>query len=338
VSVAVVVVNFRTAETTIKNVTDLLRELAPIPDAQIFVVDNQSNDGSLDRLREAFSRSAAQGQVTVVDAGHNGGYGFGINVGVRNALLAPRQPRYIYIINPDAVPEPGSLAALLAFIDAHPEVGLVGSSIRSLDGAAQAESFRFPSVWSELEGTARIGFISRLLARHILSLRPSGTSEVDWVSGTSMLVRTEVFTRSGWFDQGFFLYFEEIDFARRLKNDGWKVFHVADAPITHVGSLATGMADESRPMPGYWFESRRRYFLKHHGILYAAACDVAWLAGHAIFQMKSLRGLLEAPTRPRMGRDFLKFGPLQWLRPAPYASQNRDVADPAARDPEIKRG
>jgi GT2 family glycosyltransferase len=156
-----------------------------------------------------------------------------------------------------------------------------------------------------------------------------------------MLVRTEVFTRGGWFDPGFFLYFEEIDFARRLKNDGWKVFHVAGAPINHVGSLATGMDDESRPMPRYWFESRRRYFIKHHGVVYAAACDVAWLAGHAIYQLKyklkSLAGLRDTPTRPRLGRDFLKFGPLQWLKAAPYASQNLHLSDALTRDTKAPR-
>lgn len=327
-SVAVVIVNYRTAEATIKGVTELLPELAPIPDAQVVIVDNRSGDGSLERLREAFCRPVAGAAVVVVDAEHNGGYGFGINVGVRAAMRAARPPRYIYVLNPDAVAEPGSLARLLAFMDAHPEAGLVGSTIRGPEGEVQGQAFRFPSVWSELESNARLGPISRLLERHIVSLRPPGTTEVDWVPGTSMLVRTEVFTQGGWFDHGFFLYFEEIDFARRLKGAGWKVFYVADAPITHIGSLATGMADQTRRMPRYWFESRRRYLVKHHGALYAAAADLAWLAGHAIYQLKSSLGSeKDTPTRPGIGRDFVKFGLEQALRPAPHAPQNSHLAD-----------
>jgi GT2 family glycosyltransferase/serine acetyltransferase len=323
VSVAVIVVNFRTAEATIANVEALLPELAAIADARVFVVDNRSGDGSLERLREAFG-APRFASVSLIDAGHNGGYGFGINVGVREALSGSRPPRYIHIINPDAVSEPGSLAALVRFMDAHPDVGLAGSLIRGPGGEVQGQAFRFPSAWSELESTARIGAISRLLERYIVSLRPSGTEEVDWVPGTSMLVRTEVFTRGGWFDHGFFLYFEEIDFARRLKDAGWKVFYVEDAPITHIGSLATGMADESRPMPPYWFESRRRYWVKHHGTAYAAVADAAWLMGHGIYQLKLRLGKeKDTPTRPRIGRDFFKFAFEQLLRPAPEAPQNQ---------------
>lgn len=324
-SIVAVVVNFRTAEATIKCVAALLPELRSTPGAAIVVVDNLSGDGSLQRLREAFPAATFAGRVTVVDAGHNGGYGFGINVGVRHALAGLR-PRYIYVINPDAVAEPGSLAALVTFMDANPAVGLAGSLIRGPEGDVQGQAFRFPSIWSELEGTARLGPISRLLQRHVVSLRPRETTEVDWVPGTSMLVRSEIFAQRGWFDQGFFLYFEEIDFARRLKNKGWKVVYVADAPITHIGSLATGMADNNRPMPRYWFESRRRYLVSHHGLAYAAACDVAWLVGHAIYQLKSHVGRKDAPTRPRIGRDFFKFSWGQLLRPAPYAPHNLKCA------------
>jgi GT2 family glycosyltransferase/serine acetyltransferase len=325
VSVAVVIVNFRTAEATIEGVAALLASLERIPGSQIVVVDNRSGDGSLERLRAALGGPSAT-PVSVVDAGHNGGYGFGINVGVRHALASAHPPRYVYIINPDAVAEPGSLAALVAFLDANPGVGLAGSLIRGPAGEVQGQAFRFPTLWSEIEANARVGSISRLLSRHIVSLKPSATIEVDWVPGTSMLVRTEVFTSGIWFDAGFFLYFEEIDFARRVKAAGWKVFYVADAPITHIGSLATGMADEKRPMPRYWFESRRRYLVKHHGIVYAVGCDLAWLTGHSIYQAKRRLKPSEVPTRPNMGRDFVEFGLEQALRPAPHAPQNAHLA------------
>ena len=112
------------------------------------------------------------------------------------------------------------------------------------------------------------------------------SSEVDWVSGVSMLFRSEVFSTAGLFDERFFLYFEEIDLAFRIRESGWKVYFVSDAAVDHVGGLSTGLGDKTRRMPKYWFESRRRYFVKHHGRLYAAACDAAWICGHAIFKAK----------------------------------------------------
>jgi N-acetylglucosaminyl-diphospho-decaprenol L-rhamnosyltransferase len=323
VSIAAVVVNFRTAEATIAAVGALLRDLESVPGSSVVIVDNDSGDGSLDRLRAAFPPTAPAGRVAVVDAAHNGGYGFGINVGVRHALAAPQPPRYIYILNPDATADPGSLAALLTFMDSHPDAGLAGSVIRGPGGEVQAHAFRFPSVWSQLEGSARLGPISRLLERHIVALTPSQTCEVDWVPGTSMLVRAEVFARGVWFDEGFFLYYEEIDFARQVKAAGWKVYYVADASITHIGGLATGMADESRPMPRYWFESRRRYHVKHHGRATAALGDAAWLAGHAIYRLRGAVQPGQSPTRPRLGRDLARFSLEQFLHPAPYAEQNR---------------
>jgi GT2 family glycosyltransferase/serine acetyltransferase len=324
VSIAAVIVNFRTAEATIAAARALLLDLEPFPGSSVIVVDNASGDGSLDRLRQAFPDGAAA-RVAVVDAKHNGGYGFGINVAVRHVLSAPAAPRYIYVLNPDATADPGSVAALYAFMESHPEVGLAGSLIHGPEGDVQGQAFRFPSVWSQLEGTARLGPISRLLERHIVPLTPSETTEVDWVPGTSMFLRTEVFARGTWFDEGFFLYFEEIDFARRMKEAGWKICYVADTPITHIGSLSTGMADESRPMPRYWFESRRRYLVKHHGRAAAAAGDAAWLVGHAVYKLRTAVQPSKPPTRPRIGRDFAMYTFGEVLRQAPYAEQNRDL-------------
>jgi N-acetylglucosaminyl-diphospho-decaprenol L-rhamnosyltransferase len=146
--------------------------------------------------------------------------------------------------------------------------------------------------------------------------------EVDWVSGVSMLFRREVFATAGFFDEGFFLYFEEVDLARRIQQAGWKIYFVADVGVGHVGGLSTGLNDESRRMPRYWFDSRRRYLVKHHGRAYSAACDAAWIVGHAIFKVKL--GLLRSnrSLRPRVGRDFLRYSLRNLLKPAPAAEQN----------------
>jgi GT2 family glycosyltransferase len=154
-------------------------------------------------------------------------------------------------------------------------------------------------------------------------LDPGGTSQVDWVSGVSMLFRGEVFSTTGCFDEGFFLYFEEIDLARRVNQSGWKVYFKADVETGHIGALATNMRDETRRMPRYWFESRRRYLVKHHGRLYAAACDAAWLAGHAILKFKMAVQRQRHLSRPHLGRDFLRYSATNALKFAPEAEQNR---------------
>lgn len=319
--VATIIVNYRTTTATIEAVRSILPDMANLVDPLVVVVDNDSGDGSFERLKEVFADASWRGRVTVISSGHNGGFGFGVNVGVRHALEDQRRPHYLYVLNPDAHVDPGALNGLMAFMASHPDAGLLGNLVRN-EGSDIVRAFRFPSVWSELEGTAGFGPVTRLLRRFAITFDPVESCEVDWVSGVSMLFRREVFETAGFFDEGFFLYFEEIDLAKRIRQAGWKTYFVADVEVGHVGGLSTGFKDESRPMPRYWFVSRRRYLVKHHGRAYSAACDAAWIVGHAISKAKT--GLLQRRSnqRPRVGRDFLRYSLSNLLKPAPEAEQN----------------
>ncbi|HEY8942890.1 MAG TPA: glycosyltransferase family 2 protein, partial [Polyangiaceae bacterium] len=147
--------------------------------------------------------------------------------------------------------------------------------------------------------------LRRLLARWVAAGElPTSTAPVDWVPGTSMMIRRTTFDRIGFFDEQFFLYFEEIDYCYRAKQAGIEVYYVHDAPVTHLGSVSTGLEDAAKRYPRYWYESRHRYFLKHHGLGYAALCDAAWLAGTAIRRLKH-RVKPGKPERPRALEDFV---------------------------------
>jgi GT2 family glycosyltransferase len=316
VRVAAVVVNYRTAELTARTVSALLPELAAVGPAHVFVVDNASGDGSFDRLTAAACDRGWGDRVTLLAAPSNGGYGAGINLAVRRALAAADPPDYVYVINSDAVATPGTIARLVGFLDGHPQAGVAAGVVVGTDGVTQGAAFRFPSLWSEIEGAAHIGVVTRLLRRHVVPLPPpSETVEADWISGASMLIRRRVFEDAGLFDEGFFLYFEEVDMCRRVRAAGWRVFFVADAPVSHIGSVSTRMTDEAKPMPAYWFVSRHRYLMKHHGRLYAAACDGAWVAAYVAGRGK--RALLErqSPERPRMLLDFVRHSLRTLVRP-----------------------
>jgi N-acetylglucosaminyl-diphospho-decaprenol L-rhamnosyltransferase len=300
VKTAAVVVNYRTPALTARIVDALLRELEP-RDAKVFLVDNASDDGSL-------AHFAAQGwgeRVQVIASPRNGGYGYAINLAVQHALAPPGPPEYIYVLNSDAYPDPGTLAQLVRTLEADPRVGIVGSRIHGPDGVTQVSALRFPTVLGELEQTARTRLLTRLLRRHVIAMdEPQASCEVDWVSGTSFLVRRQVFAEVGGFDEGFFLYFEETDFCHQARKLGWQVRYVAGAPVTHLGSVSTGVANLARRMPRYWFESRRRYLRKHHGPAYAAACDGAWLLGQLLWRGKQRLLFRRAPDHPHLLSDF----------------------------------
>lgn len=317
--VAGIIINYRTAELTVTATTALLKELRTLPSAHLYVVDNDSGDGSLDHLRAAAQTEGWGNDVTVIAAPKNGGYGYGINVGVQHGLALRDPPDYFYVLNSDAFADPGSVGKMVDYLDAHPGTGVAGSEIHGTEGQTQATAFRFLSVFSELEDKARIGLVSRLLAPWITSLpKPAESTEVDWIPGTSMLIRRRVLEEVGLFDESFFLYFEEIDFCRRVRNAGWAVSYVHEAAITHIGSVSTKLGEERRRIPGYWFESRHRYFLKHHGVLYAAAADAAWIAGHLLCRTKERVLRRPGDHSPHLFRDFVSASLLHLSSPRAF--------------------
>lgn len=106
---------------------------------------------------------------------------------------------------------------------------------------------------------------------------------MDWASGASLLCRRQVLETVGGFDEGFFLYFEEVDLCRRIGQAGWERWYVPASRVMHLQGAST-----QRRLPRHWFESRSRYFSKHHGRLYARLADVAALLGNAVGVMKDV--------------------------------------------------
>jgi GT2 family glycosyltransferase len=295
-----VILNYRTPEMTLKAAEAALREIEGIA-GEITIVDNDSQDGSFETLTAAV---AGWDRVRVIQAGRNGGFGAGNNVGIRAGLALGGAPDYVYILNSDAFPDPGAIGVLLDYLEGRPAVGLAGSYIHGPDGAPHCTAFRFPSVWSELEGAARLGPVTRLLARHVVPLPiPEGTREVDWLAGASMMMRRSVLDSVGLFDERFFLYFEETDLCRRARLAGWPTVYLRASEVTHIGSASTGMKSWSRT-PRYWFDSRLHYFVKNHGPAYAAAATLARLLGGFLWRTRALIQRKPIGDPPHFLRDL----------------------------------
>ncbi len=283
-----IILNYKTAEMTLDAVVAALREMQGQSafDGRLIVVDNDSQDGSFERLA---GEVAARGwsDVEVLQSGHNGGFGAGNNVGIL-AGCADQMPDYIYILNSDAFVDKGAISALVEALESHPDAGFAGSYIHGPDGDAHMTTFRFPSIFSEFEGAARFGPISRLLARYRVPLGvPDTTQEVDWLAGASLMMRTSVLRDIGLFDERFFLYFEETDLCRRAALAGYPTLFVRESKVTHIGSVSTGMKTWTR-MPDYWFKSRQYYFTKNHGAVYASMATVAHVAGGLLWRLRAL--------------------------------------------------
>ncbi|TCL00725.1 hypothetical protein BXY66_3372 [Shimia isoporae] len=281
-----VILNWRTPDMTLRAAQAAAREMQGL-NGSIVIVDNHSGDGSFEALREGVAAAdwAAQ-RVEVIQTGHNGGFGAGNNFGIRHG--ATKGFDYVYILNSDAFPDPGSIQLLLAHLTLNPDVGIAGSYIHGEDGDPHVTAFRFPGTWGELEGAARIGIVTRLLKNHVVPLPvPSDTTRVDWLAGASMMIRRDVLEEIGLFDETFFLYFEETDLCLRARNAGWPTDYVRASEVTHIGSVSTGMKTWQR-MPQYWFDSRLYYFRKNHGSAFGPT--VAHLCGTCLWKMRRLIG------------------------------------------------
>jgi N-acetylglucosaminyl-diphospho-decaprenol L-rhamnosyltransferase len=300
-AVLTVILNWRTAEMTLGAVAAAERAMDGIAGA-ITVVDNDSRDGSFERLTEALQDHP---RVRVVQSGHNGGFGAGNNVGLRLGLPDGSRPTFSYVLNSDAFPAPDAISRLVGYLQTHPRAGLAGSYIHGSDGADHTTCFRFPSIASEFEGAARTGPISRLLRHKIVPLGvPAASVRVDWLAGASLMIREEVLQKIGLFDEGFFLYFEETDLCHRAIEAGWETHFVRESRVEHIGSVSTGMKTWDR-VPGYWFDSRWRYFVKRGGRGLATMATLAHLAGGLILRTRRVIQPRITPGPPHFLRDLV---------------------------------
>lgn len=316
----IVILNYRTPELTLKAAGAALADSDELR-GEVVIVDNDSQDGSFDMISEAITREGwgANNRVRLIDAGRNGGFGAGNNVGIRAGLADGSRPDFVYLLNSDAWPEPGAIRGLLDFMQATPKAGLAGSGVRGEDGIAHQTAFRFPSIASEFEGAVRTGIFSRLLAGHIVALPCfDQATQVDWVAGASVMMRMSMLDRIGLFDETFFLYFEETELCQRAARAGWQCWYVPDSQVVHIGSVSTGMKSWRRTPP-YWFDSRQHYFTKSHGHAYWAAATLAHITGGTLWRLR--RSLSRDPLGdpPRFMRDLIAHGTKNIIRRTPSA-------------------
>src|SRR5690606_31017176 len=319
-AVGVVIVNYRSAELTLRALESLARERAHTGLALgAVVVENASGDAEV-LAREIAARFASFARLVISPV--NGGFGAGNNLGLR-ALFDDREPpAYCFFLNPDTEVRRGAVAALVTFLEHHPRAAFAGSRIEHADGTDWPIAFRFPSVWSELESGCSIGLVSRWLTEHAVAKTMGDAPErADWLCGAAFMARRAVLERIGGFDESYFLYFEELDLCLRAHRAGFECWHVPESRVMHIRGQSTGvtaLGGEPRRLPRYWFESRRHFYVKNHGLAYAALADLACIGGNGIGLVK--RALRRQPNTPHFLRDLVREsvlfpGVLARLRP-----------------------
>jgi N-acetylglucosaminyl-diphospho-decaprenol L-rhamnosyltransferase len=224
--------------------------------ANVVVSDNGSTDGSREFIADRYG-----GRVRIVENGANLGF-----AAACNRAFAATSSEYVFLLNPDAELKDRALAEIVTFMDAHPACGIAGSRIYNYDGSVQesvgefdtwAGAFLRSSSWGELPGLRRFANGARM--REFDHDEPQ---HVDLAIGAALAIRRALIDAIGPFDERFFLYHEEVDYAKRAAGAGWETWYVPTSEAVHEGmGSARGQYNvEKRKQT-----SRRKYWLKHHG-------------------------------------------------------------------------
>jgi GT2 family glycosyltransferase len=300
-NVTVVIVNYRTPDLVAINLAALAAERASLPNLSVLVVDGGSGDNSPTKIASSIRDSHWEDWVRLRPLALNGGFGWANNQAIREALREDVRPDFVYLVNPDAVARPGAIQRLIDALQADPHAGAAGSRLLDDDGTVLGSAFRFPSAASEFSRGADTGWINRILRLRPLRIDPAARARVDWVTGASVMFRPEALESAGIFDEGFFLYFEEVELMHRMRRAGWHTLHEPLSEVVHVGGASTGVGGagaELRALPDYWYQSRLRYFARVYGRVGAFLVNLAWLAGKAVWGLRSLLGKSPAGRQP----------------------------------------
>jgi N-acetylglucosaminyl-diphospho-decaprenol L-rhamnosyltransferase len=272
------VVNTSQRELLVRGLDAIAAERASLPFAtEVLVLDNGSRDGSAQAARE----HPAVDETLAID--HRRGKALN-----DSELLRRARGRYGLLLNEDSELRAGATLALWRALRDHPRAACAGARLLRPDGASQASAWRFPTPLTALAGAL---FLHRLLT---VQSRGERTREVDWCQSAALLVRREAAEAVDYLDPDFFVYSDEVDFARRLRSAGWRSLYVPAAVAVHHEQLSSDGASERRIVE--LARNRDLYMRKHHSAGEARA--VRWLTAWS-YALRALAALLLPGHDPR---------------------------------------
>src|ERR1700756_725360 len=262
--VSIVIVSFNTRDVLRECLESVERESAGVR-VEVMVVDNHSSDGSPEMIEREFP------WVRLFSSKVNLGF-----ASANNVALEVVRGRYAVLLNSDAFLRPGSLALAVRHMDEHPEAGLAGARLVGRDDAWQPSARMFPSLMTDLfvmTGLAGRFPKSRLFGKFDRTWAdPMEACECDWVPGAFSIIRAEALRKAGLFDPEFFLYSEEVDLCRRVRDAGYKIMYWPDIVVTHIGGESSRqvktleMSKSGAQLTLWRMRSTLLYYRKHHGL------------------------------------------------------------------------
>ena len=308
-TLAIIIVNYKTPDLIIECLRSLQDQIELGCDS-VVVVDNASGDDSVKQLKAAVTQNQWQQWVKIVPSEVNGGFSAGNNLGIQSVSA----DAYL-LLNSDTIVRPQAIANLKEAMHTYPQAGLISPRLEWLDGTPQISCFRYHSPVSELINAAATNPISKLLVNYDVPLPVSDMPmNPQWTSFACVLIRQEVIEQVGLMDEGYFMYFDDVDYCHQARDAGWDIVHVPAARVVHLrggsGSVKKAIAQRQRPK-AYLYASRARYFRKFYGYIGLLIANLLWLVGRSISLVREVAGNKEPHACQLEHRDIW----LNWKNP-----------------------
>lgn len=262
--------------------------------AEIIVVDSASTDNTVELIRSQFP------DVKMIAEKDNVGFTRGNNIGFSTA-----KGRHLLLLNPDTFILDNAIEEMIDYLDNNPDVGIVGPHTLNTDGTHQSTRRRFPtpqlaffeSTWLQPYAPGR------LMENYYVADAPdNATVDVDWVQGSALMARHEVYKQLGGLDEGYVMYCEEMDWCRRARSAGWRVVYLGTSQIIHHGGKSSEQSGARKHI--LFQQSKIRYFRLYHGKAFASILRIFLLANYGwqivIEGLKALLGLKRPLRRERI--------------------------------------
>lgn len=299
---AIVILNYNRADL----LADCLESIYAAPTRcalEVWVVDNASSDGSANMVRSRFPQSR------LIVSPVNGGYANGNNLALKAILAQNESPTegvdYILLLNNDTVVPAGALDGLVNYLETHPEVGVVGPKLVLPDGSldlACRRGFPTPEVaFYRMFGLQKLFPRSPRFARYNMTyLDPDVETEVDAVVGACMLLRSGVIREAGLLDEQFFMYGEDLDWAYRIKQYGWRICYYPAVTVHHYKRASS--TRRAIPSIRAFYDAMRIFHRKHYAATTPAPLNALIEIGITAKELLALgRNLLLPPAARRVG-------------------------------------
>jgi len=283
---AVVIINYKTPQLVIDCLGSLLPEIAELK-AKVVVIDNASQDDSCELIQRWINDRACCDKVQLISSADNTGFSGGNNAGIK----AVKAEHYL-LLNSDTLVRKGAINLLLNAAKKDDLAGLISPRLEWPDATPQESCFRFHTPISELISSANTGFVTKIFQKFNVPFKVSEKAAYyDWTSFACVLVKAEVFKDVGLMDDGYFMYFEDVSFAHKAQQAGWKVLNIPTAHVVHLrggSSPVKSQAKQRKRLPRYYYESRTRFFYQIYGRTGLLMANVFWTLGFGISLFRRL--------------------------------------------------